>query len=587
VEQEYQEMIKTIDLELKKDDLSQSRRTELEAQRKDTSRQYVRDIAPSEANAMRSQFEQILNGSGTEAEKVQAVEDLYISWQSSVAATVGSLDSNEASALLKPFEALRDTYKKRAAGEYSDEETKRRASRIMEAQKLLLLSDPKLARIAAGQDLFDFGSFDTYIQQDVFNNVMGYVVGNSGEEDTETKSPFSSQFSTKKGLESYFNMTVDAILNGDDSRKKSGLQHLNNLLGSFSSFESLIQSDPTAGIKIVELISSQKFLKAIRENPDAITNLDGARQVIEMNYNDEVWGMVEEEFRRANVRVPTSSTSVRARGVSIEDTSSLVQAVPSAAGMSFKPVEGLTDLQLTEAKKEAKRLNSELAPIINSSVKALSHLEGHSDYKKTWETISEEVLSGGTGQEEAAGGDEGDDLTLDDFKFPTIETTSLPSDVAEDKEFLDGVSSLAEKYEIDPSVLMSVMHFETGGTFSPSQKNAAGSSGTGLIQFMAKTAKELGTSTSELAKLSRADQLVWVERYLDQYVDKIKGGNASDVYMAVLFPKAIDKSDDYVLFRSGTKAYSQNIGLDENGDGIITKAEAAKKVVSLVGKYEA
>lgn len=41
---------------------------------------------------------------------------------------------------------------------------------------------------------------------------------------------------------------------------------------------------------------------------------------------------------------------------------------------------------------------------------------------------------------------------------------------------------------------MAAMAFESGETFSPSIKNAAGSGAVGLIQFMPSTAKALGTS---------------------------------------------------------------------------------------------
>ena len=52
------------------------------------------------------------------------------------------------------------------------------------------------------------------------------------------------------------------------------------------------------------------------------------------------------------------------------------------------------------------------------------------------------------------------------------------------------------------SRLMSVMAFETGESFSAGVKNAAGSSGTGLIQFMSFTAKALGTTVEALAKMT-------------------------------------------------------------------------------------
>ena len=59
----------------------------------------------------------------------------------------------------------------------------------------------------------------------------------------------------------------------------------------------------------------------------------------------------------------------------------------------------------------------------------------------------------------------------------------------------------------------------------------------------------------------------------------------SDLYMSVLFPAAVNKPDDFVLFGRGAmsgytgRAYSQNAGLDRNGDGSITKAEASAKVL--------
>ena len=51
-----------------------------------------------------------------------------------------------------------------------------------------------------------------------------------------------------------------------------------------------------------------------------------------------------------------------------------------------------------------------------------------------------------------------------------------------------------------------------------------------------------------------------------------------DLYMAILYPKAIGQGSDYVLFRTGSKAYLQNAGLDSDQDGLITKAEAVLPV---------
>ena len=160
----------------------------------------------------------------------------------------------------------------------------------------------------------------------------------------------------------------------------------------------------------------------------------------------------------------------------------------------------------------------------------------------------------------------------------------VPAAVAGDEEFQAAVTDTAGRLGIPEEHLYAAMSFETGGTFNPGITNAAGSGATGLIQFMPSTAKGLGTSTGELAGMSRAQQMHYVEKYLS---NKGIGPNSSldDIYMAILFPAAVGKGDDYVLFGQGAmsgytgRAYDQNRGLDKNGDGSITKKEAAQKVI--------
>jgi len=158
---------------------------------------------------------------------------------------------------------------------------------------------------------------------------------------------------------------------------------------------------------------------------------------------------------------------------------------------------------------------------------------------------------------------------------------TIPPEVKNDKEFTSGVSELAKKYNVPEDYLYAVMSFETGGTFDPAQKNMAGSGATGLIQFMPDTAKGLGTSTDELSQMTRSEQLKYVDKYFEGTLNK--GASLSDVYMSVLLPAAVGKSEDFVLFGKGgayggSRAYSQNRGLDSNNDGSITKAEATAKV---------
>lgn len=142
-------------------------------------------------------------------------------------------------------------------------------------------------------------------------------------------------------------------------------------------------------------------------------------------------------------------------------------------------------------------------------------------------------------------------------------------------EFKEKVVQIAANIKTDPNFIMAVMSFETGGSFSPSVKNRF-TNATGLIQFMPKTAKGLGTTIEELAKMSQLRQLDFVQLYFNPYKGRLK--TLEDTYMAVLYPAAIGKGDGHVLFKRPSKAYSQNSGLDLNGDGLITVREAAERV---------
>ena len=144
--------------------------------------------------------------------------------------------------------------------------------------------------------------------------------------------------------------------------------------------------------------------------------------------------------------------------------------------------------------------------------------------------------------------------------------------------FRDRVWWICDELDIEPDFIMSCMAFETGRSFSASVRNGAGSGATGLIQFMPTTAKDLGTTTDKLAQMTAEDQLNFVYKYFRPFKGRLK--TLADVYMTILYPKAVGQPEGYVLFSEG-KAYSQNKGLDANKDNKVTKLEAAAKVTAL------
>jgi hypothetical protein len=149
------------------------------------------------------------------------------------------------------------------------------------------------------------------------------------------------------------------------------------------------------------------------------------------------------------------------------------------------------------------------------------------------------------------------------------------------KEFVLKVQDIAKKLQMPTegaNWLMACMAFETGETFSPTIKNGAGAPYYGLIQFGKAAATDCGTTVEALLKMTAEEQLDYVYKFFKPYTGKLK--TLSDVYSRIIWPVAVGKPEDYVIFDNKVRptAYVQNKGLDIDRDGKITKAECAAKV---------
>lgn len=131
-----------------------------------------------------------------------------------------------------------------------------------------------------------------------------------------------------------------------------------------------------------------------------------------------------------------------------------------------------------------------------------------------------------------------------------------------------------------PNDFMACMAFESDETFSPSIQNKGGAPYYGLIQFGDAAAIDLKTTTDALRKMTAFDQLDYVYEFFRPYAGKLH--TLSDIYMRILWPRAVGQPESYELWNKATRptTYLQNRGLDINNDGSITKAEAAQMVAA-------
>lgn len=150
--------------------------------------------------------------------------------------------------------------------------------------------------------------------------------------------------------------------------------------------------------------------------------------------------------------------------------------------------------------------------------------------------------------------------------------------------FRERVWWIADTLRLNPDDLMACMAWESGESFSASEKNMAGSGAVGLIQFMPSTATGLGTTTAALSAMSAEDQLGYVYKYFRPYAGRLN--NLGDIYMAILWPPGVGKPDSYVLWDRATKptTFRQNAGLDANHDNTVTRAECLSKILGKLSK---
>lgn len=160
-----------------------------------------------------------------------------------------------------------------------------------------------------------------------------------------------------------------------------------------------------------------------------------------------------------------------------------------------------------------------------------------------------------------------------------------------DAPFLAEVDRLAKKYDVDANDLLGLMQNESN--LNPGIVNSIGC--TGLIQFCPDKAggsyKTLGgqqVQLADLARMSRSEQMKYVEKYYDD-VGLPRGATAAQIYAATFLPAYANKPADFVLAREDGRnppgvsrnTYDQNKGLDVSAPrGVITIGELGQVIAT-------
>ena len=145
--------------------------------------------------------------------------------------------------------------------------------------------------------------------------------------------------------------------------------------------------------------------------------------------------------------------------------------------------------------------------------------------------------------------------------------------IGKDTAFLGEVKRVSQKYQIKEGDLLGLLASES--RFDP----AAGQIGdhVGLIQFGVSEARSVGTTQDALKKMSRAEQMKYVDKYFETRKLK-KGAGAGQLYATVFAPEYASGDPNKVLYSSPSREYASNAPLDSNRDGKITVAEMGGRI---------
>jgi len=155
-----------------------------------------------------------------------------------------------------------------------------------------------------------------------------------------------------------------------------------------------------------------------------------------------------------------------------------------------------------------------------------------------------------------------------------VDISTAKGEWKKDQAFVKEVERVSSKFGFSPGALIGLMQSESG--INPQARNSNGGA-TGLIQFMPATARSLGTSTDALYKMSRAQQMVYVEKFFSPYSSGLKGASAGKLYAYVFLPGRAGRQSG-ILTENPENYYTHNRGLDMNKDGRISISDLDQRV---------
>lgn len=408
--------------------------------------------------------------------------------------------------------------------------------------------------------------------ENMYNTAMAKPADNGNPGDSYLQS-LSFQISTLESLAYNRQLSSTQLLMNYNNE-------INNLIQNDTSLSNEFKSNYNKeNEKLNNLLSKQLRLETqIKAKQDELTSA-----------NDECTNLKANIERAQNSENPTDYTSAldesQANVSSFSEELSSLQSEYSALTPQIANAKQSLERLQAQAKEQSSTLRAQMTRINRQiEIEQLSCASDIENYNsqitglRNAQTYAIEKIQSEMAANTASYGNGDDTYVYDESNYDEAAVAAVEQRWAAkakkyglDHKFFVKVTAISKELKCDPNALLAVMNSECG--LNAAARNSNGGA-TGLIQFMPSTARALGTSTDQLAKMSAYDQLDYVAKFFMMNKKTYKFGDGSmtgaDLYSLIFLPARANRD---VLTSRGEKYYSANAGLDMDNDGNISKAD--------------
>lgn len=311
----------------------------------------------------------------------------------SVVNQIGSGAGSELiSGTVAPIQSLKDTFVQYANGTINKTVYENSVDAALAKTKLNILSDPKSKQLVATSQLF--GNALPIIDQmssdvlKILNQGQNGPVQTTSNDKSQQKDIGVALDTIKSNIKA---MSSGQVVGDKELQSKEVDTQVGNILSGINAYSSATKN-PSEYNQVVSFLASPEFGKYMVESGGLQSDVaSNARDILRQQYEQEVLPLVKREYMDAQ-----SMTGIRSVGSGMTATvenvftpnNQLIEPKFSGSGITFVAKEGAKRGGAAEGfdvNASVRRLNKEVAPVVNRLIRMSSHLSGDTNYRKMWE----------------------------------------------------------------------------------------------------------------------------------------------------------------------------------------------------------